>query len=90
MDEKWMNQFARAILVQLHAGTCKHSLPHLDQDLFMNHPLMIIAFAWKPLYDGMNKKQCEDCKAKKKEAKIDICQKFGIELICEKNDKNIG
>lgn len=89
MDVQWMNQFMNALFVQLHAGTCKHSLPDLDKDLFVNRPLMVVAFSWKPVYDGMNKKQREERRAKKKEEEIDIEQKWGIELICEKMTRRL-
>jgi hypothetical protein len=56
----------------------------------VNRPLVVVAFLWKPVYDGMNKKQWEEHWAKKVEADIEIEQKWGIELICEKNDKMLA
>jgi hypothetical protein len=91
-DLAWLQWVVLGLLVQIHAGTCKHSLPGLDKTLFPLCPLMMLAFTWKPLMDGMNKKACEDGKnaykgKDKEEVELIYDQKFGIELLCIKTDK---
>jgi hypothetical protein len=78
-DDAWFTNFVNNILVQLHAGTCAHTLPDLDKKMFVERELIALGFSYRSIYDGSSNK---------KKDKKDL--KYALHVICEKKNKTIA
>lgn len=80
-DVTWLSNWTNNICVQLHAGTCKHTLLDLDKAPFMERDPIELGFQWRPVYVGKNKKQREESGME---------QTYAVHVLCEKKDKTLA
>jgi hypothetical protein len=80
-DTTWLSNWTKNICIQLHAGTCKHTLPDLDKATFMERDPIELGFQWRPIYVGKNKKQREEAGME---------QTYAVHVLCEKKDKTLA
>ena len=79
----WFTGWTNNLLVQLHVGTCWHTLPDLDKALFIDRDLIVVAFTWHTIYNGYTKEQCA------KNAKTQA-QAYAAQLVIQKEDKTLA